>query len=84
MELGLKTFDRNQLESLTLAFEQIQQRVELLWSLSLEERKKLPGLQPAKADIILIGSAIHEAVMSSFNLTDLHVSTRGFRFAALF
>ena len=83
MELKLQKFDRAKIESITLGIAQIQQRVEQLWSMSLEERKTIPGIQPEKADVILLGAAIHEAVMIGFHLTDLRISTRGFRFAAL-
>ena len=57
--------------------------VEHLWSLSLAERRQLPGLPPKRADVILFGAAIYEAVMESFDISTLLVSTRGLRFAAV-
>jgi exopolyphosphatase/pppGpp-phosphohydrolase len=57
--------------------------VERLWSLSLEARKKLPGLPSKRADIILTGSVIYEVVMGLFQFEELRVSTRGLRFAAV-
>ena len=42
-----------------------------------------PGLPPKRADVILFGAAIYEAVMESFGIATLRVSTRGLRFAAV-
>jgi len=36
-----------------------------------------------RADIILMGVAIYQAVMEAFEFPDLRISTRGLRFAAL-
>lgn len=83
MQLGLAEFDREKLESVELTAGQVKDRLEDLWGLSLDERKRLPGLPENKADVILMGVAIHEAVMTGFAVPSMRVSTRGFRFAAL-
>ena len=54
-----------------------------LWSLPLEERKHVIGLPPNRADVILTGALIFETVMDSFAFSELRVSTRGLRFAAV-
>ena len=51
--------------------------VTLLAALSLEERRKVPGLNPERADIILAGAAILDAFMQELDLTAIHVSERG-------
>ena len=62
-----------------LTYTHLQQVVALLAALSLEERRKVPGLQPERADIILAGAAILDAFMQELDLTDIHVSERGLR-----
>jgi exopolyphosphatase/pppGpp-phosphohydrolase len=57
--------------------------VEHLWSLPLEERKHIVGLPPNRADVILMGVAIYEAIMEKFGFSELRISTRGLRFAAV-
>ncbi|HTH46871.1 MAG TPA: Ppx/GppA phosphatase family protein [Candidatus Limnocylindria bacterium] len=57
--------------------------VNRLWSLPLAERRLLPGLPPERADVILTGAAIYEAVLDVFVLPELGISTRGLRFAAV-
>ena len=51
--------------------------------LPLPKRKTVVGLPPNRADVIIMGVAIYEAVMQHFNLPELYVSTRGLRFGAL-
>jgi exopolyphosphatase/guanosine-5'-triphosphate,3'-diphosphate pyrophosphatase len=54
-----------------------------LWSLPLAERRKIAGLPPDRADVILTGVSIYESLMEKFDFSDLRVSTRGLRFAAV-
>ena len=83
MHLGLAEFDRERLESVELTTGQVTARLEGLWGLAWDDRQRLPGLPRNKADVVLMGVAIHEAVMASFAVPAMRVSTRGFRFAAL-
>jgi len=81
MEAGLSTFDRERLEATSLSKDRVRWHVEHVWSLATAERKKLIGLPPNRADVILMGAAIFEAIMFHFDLPQLRVSTRGLRFA---
>jgi exopolyphosphatase/guanosine-5'-triphosphate,3'-diphosphate pyrophosphatase len=83
MEAGLSTFDRQQLEGVRLSAERLTWHTNRLWGLPLAERERLPGLPKNRADVILMGAAIYEAVMRQFHLQELRVSTRGLRFAAV-
>jgi exopolyphosphatase/guanosine-5'-triphosphate,3'-diphosphate pyrophosphatase len=83
MEAGLTTLDRERLEATRLDRQRLQWHVERLWGLPLEARRKLPGLPPNRADVILTGAAIYEAVMWAFGFDELRVTTRGLRFAAV-
>jgi exopolyphosphatase/guanosine-5'-triphosphate,3'-diphosphate pyrophosphatase len=79
----LAQFDREQIEAVQLTRNQVTQQVTRLWESTLEERRKMPGLPPERADIIIMGGIIYQAVMETFGLEELRVSTRGLRFAAL-
>ncbi len=83
MEKKLDRFDREKIERTILTFDQIVEHRKNLWKLPLEERKEIPGLPKLRADVILTGVLIYEAVMEEFAFKDLHVSTRGLRFAAV-
>jgi exopolyphosphatase/guanosine-5'-triphosphate,3'-diphosphate pyrophosphatase len=83
MEAKLETYDRAKIEATRLSLERVQWHVEHLWSLPLEERKHIVGLPPNRADVILMGVAIYEAIMEKFGFSELRISTRGLRFAAV-
>jgi exopolyphosphatase/guanosine-5'-triphosphate,3'-diphosphate pyrophosphatase len=62
-----------------LTYAHLRQVVALLAALPLEERRKVPGLQPERADIILAGAAILDAFMQELRVPEIHVSERGLR-----
>lgn len=53
--------------------------IALLRSRSTEDRKKIPGMNPDRADIIVAGAAILESLMESLDLPEIHASDRGIR-----
>jgi exopolyphosphatase/guanosine-5'-triphosphate,3'-diphosphate pyrophosphatase len=83
IEAKLENYDRAKIEATRLTLERIRWHVEHLWSLPLEERKHVVGLPPNRADVILMGVAIYEAIMEKFAFSVLRISTRGLRFAAV-
>ena len=83
MQKQLTDFDRAQIEGTRINHAQIVQWMAQLWSLSVAERRMIPGIPSNRADIILMGMAIYEALMEHFHFTELYVSTRGLRFGAL-
>ena len=83
MEKKLDRFDREKIERVILSFDQIVAHRKNLWKLPLAERKEISGLPKLRADVILTGVLIYEAVMEEFNFKELRVSTRGLRFAAV-
>jgi len=83
MEARLESYDRARIEATRLSVERIRWHTEQLWRLPLARRREIVGLPSNRADVILTGAAIYETVMTSFGFTELRVSTRGLRFAAL-
>jgi len=83
MELRTDEFERAQIEATRLSLDRVRWHLGRLWSLPLTERQKITGLPPKRADVILTGAAIYEAVMAQFGFGELRVSTRGLRFAAV-
>ncbi len=51
----------------------------LLCWMPLEERRKIPAINPERADIIIAGAAVIEAIMEQFGLEEIHVSHRELR-----
>jgi exopolyphosphatase/guanosine-5'-triphosphate,3'-diphosphate pyrophosphatase len=83
MEAKLETYDRPKIEATRLSRERTHWHVEHLWRLPLDKRKQIVGLPPNRADVILMGVAIYEGVMEQFGFSELRISTRGLRFAAV-
>jgi exopolyphosphatase/guanosine-5'-triphosphate,3'-diphosphate pyrophosphatase len=83
MEARLDKYDRERIEGSRLKLDRVRGNVERLWSLPLVERKKIIGLPKKRADVILTGVVIYEAVMEAFELDELRISARGLRFAAV-
>ncbi len=79
----LRAFDRARIEGTRLSQRQVLETMVRLWSLPHAERRKIVGLPPNRADIILMGVAIYEAVLQHFQLQELYISTRGLRFGVL-
>ncbi|MDH3603061.1 MAG: Ppx/GppA family phosphatase, partial [Candidatus Tectomicrobia bacterium] len=57
----------------------LKQVVQHLCALPLEERRKVPGLNPARADIIVAGAAIVDTLMQELALSELRITDRGLR-----
>ena len=83
IEKKLDRFDRDKIERAVLTFDQVVAHRKNLWKLPLAERKEIPGLPKQRADVILTGVVIYEAVMDEFGFQQLRISTRGLRFAAV-
>jgi len=83
MENQIEDFDRARIEGTRLSLERLRWHVQHIWGMPLEARKKIVGLPPNRADVILTGAAVYEAILEQFGFSVLRISTRGLRFAAV-
>ncbi len=83
MEYALDKYSRHAIEGARLPLASVERWMEKLWAMPLAERRTIVGLPKKRADVILAGLAIYEAVLKEFHFTELHASTRGLRFAAV-
>jgi len=83
IEGKVERYDRVRIEAVRLSRERVQCHVNNLWSSPLQQRKQIIGLPASRADVIITGALIYEAVMEQFSFSQLRVSTRGLRFAAV-
>jgi exopolyphosphatase/pppGpp-phosphohydrolase len=58
--------------------------LELYRSKTLEERRKIPGLFPARADVILAGGAILYFAMEKFEVPSVLISCHGVRYGLIY
>jgi exopolyphosphatase/guanosine-5'-triphosphate,3'-diphosphate pyrophosphatase len=83
MEYAIGKYQREEIEGARLTLDSVRRWMERLWSMPLRERKRIIGLPKKRADVILTGMAIYEAVLQEFGFDELRASTRGLRFAAV-
>ena len=62
-----------------LGREALKKVAEVLCSLPLEERRRVPGINPERADILVAGAAVIETLMDLFGLKEIRVSDRSLR-----
>ncbi len=83
MDARAEDFNREQIEAAILPVGRLRTMLETLWQLPLVKRREIPGLPADRADVILTGTAIYEAIMERFGFKRLRISTRGLRYWAL-
>jgi exopolyphosphatase/guanosine-5'-triphosphate,3'-diphosphate pyrophosphatase len=72
-----------ELESLSISMVEVRDLSKRLWVMTMAERRQLPGLPANRADVILFGATIYEAVMRRCGFSKLRPSLRGVRHGAL-
>ena len=65
--------------TVTFTLNDLRDTVKMLYSIPLEERRKVPGMDPNRADIILGGAAIILTLMEALGAEKMMVSERGLR-----
>jgi exopolyphosphatase/guanosine-5'-triphosphate,3'-diphosphate pyrophosphatase len=79
LELKLAPYDATRVHGYPLQSGSVERLAAGLATLTVAERRVLPGMDPARADVIVVGSAIARAVLHWSGATQLIVSDRGVR-----
>ena len=72
--LGLEPYDPAKIHGLEMSFEDVSSLVDKLYSLSVEERKKLKGMHPLRAEVIAGGALFLMKIMQKIKLDKIIVS----------
>jgi exopolyphosphatase / guanosine-5'-triphosphate,3'-diphosphate pyrophosphatase len=80
---GMAVYDPSVVQGTVLDRAEIDRQIELYRSLDVVERRKIVGLQPARAEVILAGALIVRTVMEKLGQASLTVSDRGLRHGVL-
>jgi exopolyphosphatase/guanosine-5'-triphosphate,3'-diphosphate pyrophosphatase len=84
VEIGLDEFIPEKIHHFVLKKEALRKQIDLYRSKSIEERKKIPGLPPARADVILAGGAILYMAMEKLGSPSVLLSCHGVRYGSLY
>ena len=79
LELALVRYDAERVEGYELEIATLEAWLERLAGLGVAERQRLPGLEPARADVIVAGLAALHAVLGRLRVRRFAVSGRGVR-----
>jgi len=74
---------REGIHGTNLLAQQIAHVLDRLAAVPVEIRRGVPGLEPARADVIVAGVVILASLMTKLNLPNVRVSTRGLRYGLL-
>ena len=84
VEQGLNDFVVEKIHHFHLTREALQNQLHLYRSKTIEERKNIPGLAPARADVIPAGGAILSMAMEELQCPSVLVSCHGVRYGVLY
>jgi exopolyphosphatase / guanosine-5'-triphosphate,3'-diphosphate pyrophosphatase len=76
LDLGLEEYDRSRVHGHVLAREAARAQLERLAVLPLDERRRVPALDPDRAPVIVAGAAILVAILDAYGLDSIRVSER--------
>jgi exopolyphosphatase/guanosine-5'-triphosphate,3'-diphosphate pyrophosphatase len=76
LDLRLEEYDRARVHGHVLTREGACTQVERLAALPLDERRRVPALEPERAPVIVAGGAILLAILDCYGLESIRVSER--------
>ena len=80
---GLTTYDPDVVQGTVLDRAEIDRQIELYRGLDAAGRREIPGLQPARAEVILAGACIVRTIIDKLGCDAVTVSDRGLRHGVL-
>ena len=76
-DIAARLFHPGDPKRTVLSISDLKKTVPIICSSSLAERRKIPGINPERADIIIAGTAIIDTLMQELNIKALEVTQRG-------
>jgi exopolyphosphatase/guanosine-5'-triphosphate,3'-diphosphate pyrophosphatase len=83
MHHGLRAYDPEVVQGTALDVAEIDRQIAVLAGRDADARRSIPGLQPARAEVILAGACIVRTVLTTLGRDALTVSDRGLRHGLL-
>jgi exopolyphosphatase/guanosine-5'-triphosphate,3'-diphosphate pyrophosphatase len=83
VSLGMAEYDPAKVQSAVLTKDEIERQIELYRTRDADARRAIAGLQPKRAEVILAGACIVQAVLAKLGKHSLTVSDRGLRHGIL-
>lgn len=84
INLALHTYEPSLVHASVLTTQSVALLIERLASVPLEQRRRIPGLNPKRADVIVAGAALLQQVLAWANTEETYVSDRGVRWGLMY
>jgi exopolyphosphatase/guanosine-5'-triphosphate,3'-diphosphate pyrophosphatase len=83
VEQKLRVYDADRVQGFRLTRAAVERQLARYLELTVAEKRRLPGLEPQRADFIAVGAAIYARLASHLAATELVTSDRGVRWGVL-
>lgn len=80
----MEEYGPEKIQDSILHISEIEKQIELFKQKTIKQRKKIIGLHPQRAEVILAGTIIAKNILTSFNFDRLKISNRGLRHGILY
>jgi exopolyphosphatase/guanosine-5'-triphosphate,3'-diphosphate pyrophosphatase len=76
LDLGLEEYDRERVHGHRLSAADVDRQLARLAALSLDERRKVPALDPKRAPVIVAGATLLREILARYGLEEIEASER--------
>jgi exopolyphosphatase/guanosine-5'-triphosphate,3'-diphosphate pyrophosphatase len=76
LDLGLVDYDAERVDGHRLSRDAVDAQLRRLAALPLDERRRVPGLEPERAPVIVAGAAILREILDAYGLDEVEASER--------
>jgi exopolyphosphatase/guanosine-5'-triphosphate,3'-diphosphate pyrophosphatase len=84
IEKKLVHYSHSEVHGSTLSLQEVRRQVQLLEEKTIAERKRIPGLEPGRADVIYAGALLIERILTLLHSDRVIVSDQGVRYGLLY
>jgi len=84
MKLKLETYSHADVHGTVLSYAELSDQVQQLRDATVAEKKQIPGIEPARADVVLEGAVLLHEAMKLFDYDEVTISDRGVRWGLIY
>jgi len=84
VKLKMAQYDPDLIQGAALTRGDVDELIRLFCSVPLDERRRIVGLQPKRAEVIIGGACIVRGIMQCLGVPELMMSDRGLRHGLMF
>ena len=84
LDLELDDYDPERTHGHRIARDSVERELERLAAMTLDERRRLPGIEPGRAAVIVAGVVVLREILDAYDLEEIEVSERDILHGAAF